>query len=35
VAAARDKLAQTPFTAVQSHFPDKRFAQLVGMRSGE
>jgi hypothetical protein len=35
--AARDQLAQTPFTAVEGHFPDKRFAQLVvqGMRSGE
>jgi hypothetical protein len=34
-AAARDELAQTPFTAVQGHFPDKRFEQLVGMRSCE
>jgi hypothetical protein len=36
-AAARDELAQTPFTVVEGHFPDKRFAQLVveGMRSGE
>jgi hypothetical protein len=36
-AAARDQLAQTPFTAVEGHFPDKRFAQLVvqEMRSGE
>ena len=28
-AAARDQLAQTPFTAVEGHFPDKRFAMLV------
>jgi len=36
-AAARDELAQMPFTAVDGHFPDRRFAQLVveGMRSGE
>jgi len=36
-AAASDELAQTPFTAVEGHFPDKRFAQLVvqGMRSCE
>jgi len=32
-----DELAQTPFTAVEGNFPDKRFAQLVvqGIRSGE
>ena len=29
-AAARDQLAQTPFTAVEGHFPDKRFARLAG-----
>ena len=28
-AAARDQLAETPSTAVEGHFPDKRFAQLV------
>jgi len=27
--AARQELSQTPFGAVEGHFPDKRFAQLV------